>query len=571
MRNKSDFNKYLIGIDFGTDSVRSIILDDRGRQIANAVHYYSQWEKGLYCNSSKNQFRHHPKDYLEGLESVLKKVVTGVSNEIVQQIKGISVDTTGSTPVAVNRSGSPLALTGEFEDNPNAMFILWKDHTAVQEAGEITELAHSWNGPDYTKYVGGVYSSEWFWAKMLHVLRTDENVCKAAYSWVELCDWIPYELTGETDVHNMKRSRCAAGHKALWHQEFNGLPSRDFLTQLDPRLTGIRDRLFEDTYTSDQPAGIISQQWSDKLGLPDDVVIGVGAFDAHMGAVGGEIKPHFLSRVMGTSTCDIMVSPYDEIQDNLVHGICGQVDGSVIPGMIGLEAGQSAFGDVYAWYKDVILESLDGIIKQSDVLSKVQKSDFRLELETNLISSLTQEASEIKVCETDPIALDWLNGRRTPDANQLLKGAIQGLGLGSNTGYIFKALAEATCFGARAIVERFRKEGIAVEGIIGLGGVAKKSGYVMQTLANVLNMPIKIANSEHVCARGAAMFAAVAAGIYGDVIAASEEMGNGFGKIYEPEAEKVPIYNTLYKRYRALGAFVEDQTRLEIKEDSYNE
>lgn len=432
MKENKISNNYVIGIDFGTDSVRSILLDTDGRKIKDAVHLYSRWSKGLYCDNNANQFRHHPLDYLEGLEATLKEIVDEIPDDVARNIKAISIAATGSTPVAVDRTGKPLALNSDFGENPNAMFILWKDHTAIKEANEITELAKTWGGIDYTKYVGGVYSSEWFWAKILHTIRTDGKVNDAAYSWVELCDWIPYELTGKTDVHQMKRSRCAAGHKALWHEEFGGLPSDAFLNRLDPLLAGLRGRLFKETYTSDQPAGVISKNWAERLGLPGDVVIGVGAFDAHMGAVGGEIEPHYLSRVMGTSTCDILVAPAQELQDKQIKGICGQVDGSVIPGMIGLEAGQSSFGDAYAWFKDLLLEPFEKLIKASEQLDSTQEKELLAEAEEKLLVNLFEDTSNIKIVDTDIIALDWLNGRRTPDANQLLKAAFEGLDLSSN-------------------------------------------------------------------------------------------------------------------------------------------
>ncbi|CAN5125240.1 hypothetical protein BH23BAC3_BH23BAC3_31740 [soil metagenome] len=348
---------YVIGIDFGTDSVRALLLDTSGKEIAESVFQYPRWAAGRFCDPLKNQFRQHPADYLEGVESILKEVVSALPAGDSKKIKGISVDTTGSTPVAVNKNGKPLALCEGFEKNPNAMFVLWKDHTSIAEAEEINQLAKSWHAVDYTKYVGGVYSSEWFWAKILHVLRSDKAVRESAYSWAEHCDWITFELTGGDDVSNMKRSRCAAGHKAMWHEEFDGLPSEEFLTELDPLLSGLRERLFRSTETSDKAAGTLSKKWADKLGLSENVVIGVGAFDAHMGAVGGEIEPYYLSKVMGTSTCDMLIVPPDELDGKLIKGICGQVDGSVVPGMIGLEAGQSAFGDVYAWFKKLISTS----------------------------------------------------------------------------------------------------------------------------------------------------------------------------------------------------------------------
>lgn len=549
--------KYVIGVDYGTDSVRSVLVSEKGEEVAEAVHYYSRWEKGLYNEPAKNQFRHHPLDYLEGLAATLKEVINSLSESERKNIKGISVDTTGSTPIAVDKEGTPLALKEGFEENPNAMFILWKDHTAIKEADEINKVARNWGGPDYTKYVGGIYSSEWFWAKMLHVLREDEEVKEASFSWAELCDWIPYELTGLKDIRKMKRSRCAAGHKAMWHEEFDGLPSQEFLTQLDPLLNGIRKRLYEDTYTSDVPAGTISDEWAEKLGLEKDVIIGVGAFDAHMGAVGGNIKPYHLCRVMGTSTCDMLVAPKSDVEDNLVQGICGQVDGSIIPDLIGLEAGQSAFGDIFAWFKDVLMWPMEHVVAESDLLDDSQKQQLIDEATDKMIARLSEAAEEVDEIDTGIIALDWMNGRRTPDANQMLKGAIEGLDLGSDAPKIFKALVESVCFGAKMIVDRFIDEGVRIDGVIGMGGVAKKSPFVMQTLADVLNMPIRISKSEQTCALGAAVFAATAAGIYSSVDEAKENLATGFERVYEPNSEKAEVYQKMYEKYKSFGELIE--------------
>jgi L-ribulokinase len=548
--------KYVIGVDFGTDSVRSVLISTSGEYIGDAVHYYSRWKKGLYCDASANQFRQHPLDYLEGLTETITKVLDEAGDEIRNNVVAISADTTGSTPVAVNQEGTPLALTKGFEENPNAMFILWKDHTAIKEAEEINELAADWE-VDYTKYVGGIYSSEWFWAKILRTLRVDEDVREQAWSWVEHCDWIPFELTGGDDITNMKRSRCAAGHKAMWHEEFNGLPNQDFLSELDPLLDGIRDRMFKDTYTADQPVGTLSKEWAKKLRLSEQVVVGVGAFDAHMGAVGGEIEPYYLSKVMGTSTCDMLIAPHEEIEGKLIKGICGQVDGSVVPGMMGLEAGQSAFGDVYAWFKEILLWP----VQNSKVIDDETRRKLFSELNDSLIQELEKAASENLSIDDEKYltALDWLNGRRTPDANQNLTSAIEGMNLGTTAPDIYRALVESTCFGAKAIVDRFIEEGIPIKGIIGMGGVAKKSPYVMQMMSNVLNMPIRIVKSDQAVALGAAMFAATAAGAFSKVEEAVEAMGAGFEKTYEPDSEMVNHYRKKYESYRSLADTVEER------------
>lgn len=540
-------HKYVIGIDYGSDSCRGVIIDAmNGRELASEVFYYPRWKQGLYCNASKSQFRQHPLDYIEGLKVVVKNTVAKVGEEVANNIVGISIDTTGSTPCAINKEGVPLALLPEFEDNPNAMFVLWKDHTSTQEAAEINSYAKTWGGVDYTKYIGGVYSSEWFFAKILHVLRKDEKVREAAYSWIEHCDWIPALLTGVKDASKIKRSRCAAGHKAMWHQEFNGLPSEEFLVGIDPLLGGLRGRLFEETYTAEEAAGTMTGEWAKEFGLPEGIKVGCGAFDCHMGAVGGNIKPKALVKVMGTSTCDILIEEIDVIKDTLVEGICGQVDGSVMSGMLGMEAGQSAFGDVYAWYKRLLAWPLKFIEedKQEEILQK-------------LLFELEKEAEQVDPVESGIMAIDWMNGRRTPYANQNLKGAILGINLGTDAPKIYRALIEATAYGARAIVERFRESGVEVNKVIAIGGVAKKSALNMQIVANVLNMPIYVAEAEQAVAIGAAIFGAVVGGIYEDVKQAQEKMASGTEKIYYPQSDKVEIYNQLYGKYLQIGSFIE--------------
>ncbi|WP_347840348.1 ribulokinase [uncultured Draconibacterium sp.] len=549
--------KYTIGLDYGSDSVRSLIVNvETGEELASVVFEYPRWKKGEYCDAPNNQFRQHPKDYLEGLEYTIVEALKQVPAGVAENVVGISVDTTGSTPVAVDEKGTPLALTAGFEENPNAMFVLWKDHTAVKEAEEINELARKWD-IDFTKYEGGIYSSEWFWAKLLHVTRKDAAVYRAAYSWVEHCDWIPAVLTGDTNPKTLKRSRCAAGHKAMWHEAFGGLPSEEFLTQLDPMLAGLKDRLFKETFTCDVAAGTLSEEWAKKLGLSTNVVIGVGAFDAHLGAVGAQIEPYHLSKVMGTSTCDMLIAPLEEVGDKLVSGICGQVDGSIVPGMLGLEAGQSAFGDIYAWFRRLIEWPMQNILAESDLIDEETKKKLIDETSGKVIAKLSQEAEKIPIAESGIVALDWMNGRRTPDANQALKGAIIGLNLGSDAPRIFRALVEATAFGSKAINDRFISEGIRIDGVIALGGVAKKSRLVMQIVADVLDMPIKVARSEQACALGTAMAAAVAAGVYENLGEAQAKMGGGFEMEYHPIPENVEKYKDLYEKYNRLGKFIE--------------
>ncbi|NLW55266.1 MAG: ribulokinase [Firmicutes bacterium] len=555
-----DNEQYVLGLDFGTDSVRALLIETAtGREMASAVSYYPRWAKGLYCDPDKNQFRQHPLDYIESMEAAVKGALAKMPTDSGARVVGIGVDTTGSTPCAIDRNGRPLALREEYRENPNAMFILWKDHTAVREAAEINQIAKNWGGVDYTKYEGGVYSSEWFWAKILHVLREDIQIREHAYSWIEHCDWIPALLTGVQNPAALKRSRCAAGHKAMWHQDWNGLPDEEFLTRIDPLLAGLRERLYQETYTSDVKAGNLTAEWAERLGLKPGIAVAVGAFDAHMGAVGAEISEATLVKIMGTSTCDIMIAAPEVIGDKLIAGICGQVDGSVIPGYIGLEAGQSAYGDVYAWFRQLLCWPLEAILTETSLVSRELVSKLKAEIESKILTKLAAEAAQIQSGETTLIALDWLNGRRTPYADQTLKGAVAGLTLGTSAPKFYRALVKATAFGAKAIVEHFRDEGIAINQVIAIGGIAKKSDFVMQVTADVLNMPIKVARSEQACALGAGMFGAVAAGVYSSVSEAQTRMSSGFDKTYTPQPEAAQKYQKSYQRYQELGKILEEQ------------
>ena len=551
--------KYVIGLDYGSDSARAVVVcTETGQTLATSVKYYPRWQAGKYCNPAINQYRQHPLDYIEVLEGTVTEALSKCPAGTAEQVVGIAFDTTGSTPVFTDEQGTPLALLPEFAENPNAMFVLWKDHTAVQEAAEINQLCKKWE-IDYSAYEGGIYSSEWFWAKALHVLRTDEAVRAKAYSIVEHCEWMPALLTGVQSAKEIVRSRCACGHKTMWHPKWNGLPSEEFLITLDPLLAGFRDRLFSETETADKPVGKLTPEWAERLGLSTDVVVAGGAYDCHMGAVGAAVTPHTFVRIIGTSTCDVMVADYQEIGDRLIKGICGQVDGSVIPGMIGLEAGQSAYGDVYAWFKRLLEFPLKQILSKSTLLDEATKAKLIDEVSDQIIPALTAEAEQIPIEESGVLATDWINGRRTPDANQLLKGTITGLTLGTTAPRIFRALVEATAFGGKAIVDRFRAEGVAIDNVIGIGGIALKSPFVMQVLSDVLNMPVKVCNTDQACALGAAMFAATAAGVYSRVEEAIAAMNSGFAKTYEPNPEHAATYQAIYEQYVKVGQFTEKE------------
>jgi L-ribulokinase len=547
---------FVLGLDFGTDSVRAVVANVANGDVAGVgVAPYARWASGQACDPIAHRFRQHPRDYLESMTDAIRSALAQTGTRVAAAIRGLSACTTGSTPVLADRSGQPLALVPGHEDDPDAMFVLWKDHTAVAEAAAINEHARTWGGTDFTAFEGGVYSSEWFWAKALHIVRSGSAAGRVAATVLEHCDWIPLVLTGTTELARVKRSRCAAGHKAMWHPSFGGYPADAFLARLHPRLVALKASLGTETYTADAPFGALSPAWAARLGLPHDVVVGVGAFDAHMGAVGGGIRPYHLLKVMGTSTCDMLVAPREQGPERRVHGICGQVDGSILPGAIGYEAGQSAFGDVFAWFKELIAWPLRTVLPT--VLAPAPAMQLADSIIERILPSLDHAARAVPPEASGVLALDWLNGRRTPDADQRLKGAITRLDLGSDAPRVYRALVEAAAFGARAIVDRFGSEGLRIDGAIAIGGVARKSPFIMQLVADVLELDIEITAGEQPVALGAAMFAATAAGLYPKIEDAQRAMSAGTETTFRPDPATAARYRPLYRDYRALGAFVE--------------
>ena len=546
-----------LGIDFGTDSVRALIVDASGRTLAEAVRSYPRWGEGRYIDAASGMFRQHPLDYLEAMTDAVREAVSHVDPA---EVRGIGVDTTGSTPCLTDATGMPLALRPEFADDPDAMFVLWKDHTAIEEERRINEVAHSGDGPDYTAYEGGVYSCEWFWSKVLHVLRANPRVRAAAVGAIEHCDWIPAVLTGgypvamrEQGTGNReqgttvkpsncqtvkpsnqalcpaaRRSRCAAGHKALWHASWGGLPPESFFERVDPLLVPFRRAIPDESFTPDKPVGHLSPEWAKRFGLPETVIVAGGILDGHCGAVGAGVRPGTLVKVCGTSTCDFLVAKH---VDGLIPGICGQVDGSIVPGLVGLEAGQSAFGDVYAWLKRFL--SYAGEIS---------------------VAAIERDAAVLAPGSTGIVALDWFNGRRTPYYDATCTGAITGLNLGTTAPMVYRALAEATVFGSKRITDHFAEHGIAVNDIVMTGGISRKSPFVMQMFADVLGQPVKIASCEQTCALGGAIFAAVASGAYPDVPTAMDHMASGIDQVYHPDMAAGEVYAKLYSKYCLLAA-----------------
>ncbi|MGD0552647.1 MAG: ribulokinase [Sedimentisphaerales bacterium] len=527
--------KYTIGLDYGTNSVRCVIVDiANGSEVGTAVYNYPTGQAGIILDKNDhNLARQNPADYVKGIEVTIKKAILQAKKTVKKfdagQIIGIGVDTTGSTPLPVDKNGTPLGMLAEFKKNKNAQAWLWKDHTGFAEAAEITELAKK-EHPEYLAKCGQVYSSEWFFSKILHCLRTDPKVFDAAYSWVECCDYIPAMLTGTEKPEAMKRSRCAAGHKAMFNAGWGGLPTKDFLAKLDPKLGELRGRLYDKTYTVEAEAGKLTQQWAKKLGLKAGISVSVGAFDAHLGAVGSGIAPGKLVKIIGTSTCDMLVSEQGkQLAD--VPGICGIVDGSILPGYIGLEAGQSAVGDIFNWFVNYIQPG-----------GKIAGSH----------DALTKKAAKLKPGQSGLLALDWNNGNRTILVDQRLTGLLLGQTLHTKPEEIYRALIEATAFGALTIINRFEEYGVKVSEIINCGGIAEKSPLVMQIYADVTGREMKVSRSAQSCALGAAIAAAVTAGGYKNFAEAQSAMCGIKKVIYKPVAENHAIYKRVYTLYKQI-------------------
>jgi L-ribulokinase len=530
-------SRYALGLDYGTNSCRSLLVDiDSGKELGSVVFPYPSGNLGILTDpADPNVARQNPQDYLDGMVEIITGALAQARKSNpdfdAADVMGIGIDTTGSTVIPVDEAGIPLALKDDFKDNLNAYVWLWKDHTAHQEAADITGKA-SKDRPQYLAKCGGTYSSEWWWSKIWHCLRVDRGVFEAAYSWVEHCDWLPAVLTGNDKPSEVKRSVCAAGHKAIYSEEWGGLPDKEFLESLDPALADLRDRLYNDADTSLEQAGSLTSEWANRLGLSAGIPVAVGAFDAHHGAVGSGGKAGTLVKILGTSTCDITVVPNSERLGN-VPGVCGVVDGSVLPGHYGIEAGQSAVGDIFLWFVNHLVP---------DSYGATQDEKF-IEME--------KRTRKQKPGETGLMALDWNNGNRTILTDVRLSGMILGQTLHTEAHEIYRALIEATAFGALTIINRMEEYGIKIDEVVNTGGLAVKNDTLMQIYADILGRPLRVAASDQTCALGAAIFGAACGG----EVSIAEIQANCCKMRdveYTPIPENEVVYSELYRIYKRL-------------------
>ncbi|NUQ62680.1 MAG: ribulokinase [Pirellulales bacterium] len=533
---RSPVKRYAIGVDFGTNSVRALVAEvSDGSEVAAHVYSYPSGQQGILLDpKDPNLARQNPADYIEGFVRSVRGAVRAAKKQpgfAVENVVGIGIDATGSTPLPVDHEGMPLSMHPDFKDDLAAYAWLWKDHTSYAEAAEITEKARQ-SGHGYLAKCGGTYSSEWFWSKILHCKRSSPKAFQAAFSWIEQSDFVPGYVTGNRSPETMPRCICAAGHKGMYHEAWGGLPSEAFWASVDPDLVAVRRRFAAPARAADQKAGGLTAELAKKVGLPPGTPVAVGTIDAHAGAVGAGIKPGTLVKIIGTSTCDMMVVPMDqELAD--VPGLCGIVPGSIVPGMYGLEAGQSAVGDIFNWF-----------------VSRLAPGGYTAKGDPH--ANLTRDAEPLRPGESGLLALDWNNGNRTVLVDPLLTGLLVGQTLHTTAPEIYRALVEATAFGALTIIRRLEEYGIMVKEVVNCGGIAEKNPFVMQLYADVCNRPMKISRSAQTCALGAAIFGAVVGGAYKSTEQAQRRMTGVSLTVYRPRRAAAEVYARLYELYRRL-------------------
>ena len=547
--------KYVLGLDFGSDSVRAVLVDAKdGKTVGEGVSLYKRWAKGLYSDFSESRFRHHPLDYIESITEAVREVASSCPEEI-KNVKAMSIDTTASTPCAVDESLTPLSLRPEFSDNPDAMFVLWKDHTALKEAAEF-EAACNASTPDYSMCSGNKYSPEAFWSKALHILRHSLEVRDAAFTMLELCDWLPAMLTGCHDINEVKMSHCCAAQKLLWNKDWGGFPPEEFFGSVDPLLLKVRRHLPPHNYTPDCPAGVLTPEWTERLGLPEGVIVGAGNIDSHSGSFGAGVKERVLIMSFGTSAAYTTVISRKNL-DHVIEGVLGQVDGLIVPDLIGIENGLSAFGDVYAWLKRLVLKPVEALVSSSEVLDEKCRAALISDLEDRIMGEFNKEAAAVPETLDLPFATDFFNGRRAPRPDMNLWASIMGLRLASDAGTVFRALVEATAFASKIVVDNLEDNGVAIDKIIAVGGIARKSPFVVQMMSDILDRDIEISSNKQAGALGGAIYSAVLAGVYPDYVSAQNVMASPVCMTYSPDRKRHELLLKRFEKYVEAVKFTE--------------
>ena len=540
----------LAGVDFGTDSVRVLLCDSgSGEEISSSAVSYPRWNSKLYCDPERSRYRQHALDYMESFTDAFRKALAGAYPGAGKDLSAIAVDTTGSTPCPVDKSGVPLCLREEFNENPHAMFHLWKDHTSVREAAEINRVFRS-GKTDFTRYQG-VYSSEWFWAKILHTIRCSPEIREAAYTWMEHCDWMAGHLLGLSSAEDFSRGSCPAGHKALWHSCFGGLPDKEILESLDPYLALVSDRYAETTTPAGTALGTICSSWSETLGINPEATIAMGSFDAHAGAVGAGIAAQTMIKVMGTSSVDLVIEEPGVLEGRDLREICGQAEDSIVPGFVGMEMGQPAFGDAYSWVRELALWPLRHQQIPAEILSEKDVKALTAYMEKEAIR-LMEESAE-KYLPSRELALDWFNGRRYPSLNESVRSVFTNISLGTELSALYCAVVKGTVFGSRRIFESLVSQGVKIERIIAVGGIAEKSPFVMQMMADVLKRPLYLCRDSQVCARGAVIYACVGSGRFRNIPEAQNLLCRQDDNPYFPNAMRGDMYDRQYRDYLKAG------------------
>lgn len=529
--------KYTIGVDFGTLSARALVVEiGTGRELASATLNYAHGVMDEYLPTGErlkpDWALQHPQDYLDCLGYTIPEALkkAGVNSA---DVIGLAIDFTACTVVAVDANGTPLCLKSQWAHNPHSWIKLWKHHAAQDEANRINAIAQE-RGETFLARYGGKISSEWMLPKIWQTLNEAPEVYAAADRFMEAGDWVIMQLTGRES-----RNACMAGYKAMWSKT-DGYPSRDFLKALDPRLENVVDeKLSRDIYPIGAKAGEITPEAARLTGLKEGTAVSVASVDAHVSIPAtGSVEAGNMLMIMGTSTCDIMVSN----EEHIVPGMCGVVADGVVPGLLGYEAGQSCVGDHFNWF-------VDNCVPEEYVKEAAEKG-------MDLHQLLTEKAAQLRPGASGLMALDWWNGNRSVLVDVDLTGMMLGMTLTTKPEEMYRALIEATAYGTRVIMDTFEESGVHISKLLACGGIAKKNPFLMQIYADVLNREIEVVRSAQAPALGAAMFGAVAAGAarggYDDIADAAREMGGTEQKKYAPIPENVAVYSQLYAEYRQL-------------------